>query len=110
MRTYVDITFSSDGTIPTVVAERLRELAGVSILVGHHDVAFDWTDVAEFRQKVKAIHDALVGTHATYRVETIEDDDGSSRFLTWPPAGNDNPAENPGFRSQRRPASPGGDP
>lgn len=105
MRTFIDITFSSDGTVPSVVADRLRDLAGVSIVVGHHDVVLDWSDVEEFRVKVKAIHDALVGTHATDRVETGEDE-GASGTLAWPPSPASEPSENPGSRSRR----PGGAP
>jgi hypothetical protein len=101
MRTYVDVTFSSDGTVATVVAERLRDLAGVTLLTGEHDIAFDWTTVEGFRERIRAIHEALAGTHATYRVMTQEADDTGTPWVAWPPPLQDTPVENPGYKSRR---------
>lgn len=101
MRTYVDISFSSDGTVATVVADRIREIAHVSLITGEHDIVFDWTTVEEFRERIRAIHNALAGTRAMYRVETVLEDGEGGLLSSWPPSLRAEPEENPGYPSRK---------
>jgi len=99
MRTYIDITFSSDGTVPTTVAARIHTIAHVMLLTGPHDIVFEWTTVEEFRTRIRAIHDALVGTKAMYRVVTEDQGEESAWYAPLPPSLRNLPHENPGYRS-----------
>ena len=104
MRTYVDLSFSSDGTIATVVADRIREIARVSLITGEHDIVFEWETVEEFQERLRAIHNALAGTHATYRVQTVSGSEDGLPAVAWPPGLREVPEEHPGYR--RRGPSP----
>jgi hypothetical protein len=97
MRTYVDITFSSEGRPATSVAERLLDRAGLALITGPHDLCFEWSSVEEFQRCVEAIHAALEGTHATYRLETLDDEDDSPEPVSWPPGLRESPRKNPGY-------------
>ena len=103
MRTYIDISFSSGGMIPTVVIERIQSLAEVKFILGEHDIVFDWRTVAEFQRVMKSVHAAFGGTGVTYRVHTVADESDLRPPVVWPPT--DSPAleENPAYpkRAQR---------
>ena len=95
MRTFVDITFAAGGVTPAKVVERLSRVRDISFLKGPHDVVFHWETTEEFWQRVGAIHQALHGTGATYRLETIDDQAIASVVSPWagglPPAEEENP-------------------
>ena len=56
MHTYVDLYFSPDGISPLLIAERLREHAGLSFIVGTHDLVFEWSSVKQFRERLQKLH------------------------------------------------------
>jgi hypothetical protein len=86
MYTYIDLFFSPDGTDPMVVADRLREAASLSFIVGPHDILFEWRTVEEFRAQLAKVHAALAGTGVTYRVQSVEDTPAFVEPVSWPPA------------------------
>jgi hypothetical protein len=97
MRTYVDITFSSDGPSPIDLAERIRETLGLSFIVGSHDLTFEWSTAEEFRGRIEQVHDLLRDTGAYYRVQTAEEEPGRSPIIAWPPALTDGPQRHPAY-------------
>jgi hypothetical protein len=105
MRTYIDISFNSGGVTPTMVIERVQKLTEVRFILGDHDIAFDWRTVAEFRQRMNAIHAAFAGTGVTYRAHTLADESDLQGQLTWPPLGGSANDENPAYPANK--AGPG---
>jgi hypothetical protein len=99
MHTYVDLYFAPDGTSPLEVAERLRDTAGLSYVVGPHDLHFEWMDVEEFRSMMDRIHTALRGTGVTYKVESAADDPMFVEPVQWPPPLRTGPTQHPGYPS-----------
>jgi hypothetical protein len=97
MHTYVDLYFSPNGENPLAIADRLRRQAGVSLIVGPHDIAFEWQTVEEFRTKLSAIHDALQGSDASYRVESVEESPEFIEPTTWPPTIVRSQPSHPGY-------------
>ncbi|MGC2034353.1 MAG: hypothetical protein WA761_02770 [Thermoplasmata archaeon] len=97
MRTYIDITFSSDGPSPIDLAERIRETLGLSFIVGSHDLMFEWSSAEEFRGRIEQVHDLLRDTGAYYRVQTAEEEPGRSPIIAWPPALTDGPQRHPAY-------------
>jgi hypothetical protein len=72
MKTYLTIWFSSEGSGPVEIVERLRSL-GFEPLRGYHDHVYDWkknvnlSDILEFTDK---IHQTLNGLNVLYKIET----------------------------------------
>jgi hypothetical protein len=97
MRTYVDVSFASGGKDAVVVGRRLRAVEDVSFVAGEHDLMFHWQDVEEFEACILAIHKALAGTGATYRVHTTTNGSPLGEPNSWPPGLGDEPPENPAF-------------
>ncbi len=97
MHTYVDLYFSPDGVSPLKIAERLREHAGLSFIVGTHDLVFEWSSVKEFRERLQKLHDALKGTGVTYHCESVIDDPTFIEPTPWPPPLPGVARENPGY-------------
>jgi hypothetical protein len=85
MHTYVNLFFSPDGISPLEIAERLREHAGLSFIVGAHDLVFEWSSVKQFRERLQKLHLALQGTGVTYRLESVIDDPTFIEPTAWPP-------------------------
>ena len=100
-RTYVDISFSSSGMDAHAVARRLQRLAKVTLVAGDHDLYFDWKDTAEFEVHISAIHRALAGTGATYRVRTEVDPAATGKPVGWLPPLEDGPVPNPAYPEPR---------
>ena len=103
MRTYVDVSFSSSGTDAVVVGRRLQALEGVSFIAGEHDLEFQWQDVEEFQARIRAIHKALAGTGATYRVHTMTDNPPFQEPTGWPPVLQQETPANPAFPKRKDP-------
>lgn len=103
-RSFIDISFASSGMNASVVARRLQNLAHVTFISGEHDLYFDWKDIDEFDSHIKAIHDALVGTGAGYRVHTQSEGSQWSKPASWPPPGVETPEENPAFAKRKGPS------
>jgi len=83
MITFIDLIFSPKGEDAARVAAKLQRIPGVSSVMGEHDLVFHWSEPAEFAAKVRAVHTALEGTEATYRVFTVEDTYQSRDPVPW---------------------------
>ena len=101
MHTFIDLVFAADGTSPLEVSERLRSHAGLTFIVGDHDLVFEWTTEEEFRTRLGRLHEALRGTGVTYRVHTTVGASGFVPPASWPPSLDDGPQAHPGYA--RRP-------
>jgi hypothetical protein len=97
MHSYIDLYFAPDGVSPLEIADRLRMAAGLSFIMGPHDLAFEWTNVEEFREMLARVHAALRGTGVTYRVETVSEEPAFVEPIPWPPPAGSTPASHPGF-------------
>jgi hypothetical protein len=85
VRTYIDISYAAGGSDPITVDQRLKGLTHVELLAGSHDIAFDWDDIEQFTSIVRAIHEALAGTGASYRVQTEIEESVGPLYTVWPP-------------------------
>ena len=85
MRTYIDLYFAPESASPLDLARRIRERAGLGFIIGPHDLAFDRTTVDEFRSTLARLHDALKGSGALYRVETVPEEPTFVEPVPWPP-------------------------
>ena len=85
MHTYVDLYFSPDGVSPLAIAERLKKHTGLSYIVGEHDLVFEWSTVAQFRERLNQLHAALKGTGVQYRIESELDEPRFVEPTRWPP-------------------------
>jgi hypothetical protein len=85
MHSYIDLYFTPDSIPPVEVARRIRESAGLSFIIGRHDLAFEWTTEEEFHHLLSKIHEALKGTGVLYRVETVPEDPTFIEPIPWPP-------------------------
>ncbi len=85
MHSYVDLYFTPESLSPLEISDRIKSVAGLSFIMGAHDLVFEWTNEKEFRERLAKIHDALKGTGILYRVETVSDDPGFIEPLPWPP-------------------------
>ncbi len=97
MHTYIDLYFSPDGVSPLTVADRLRRQAGLSYIVGSHDLVFEWSSVPEFRERLGRLHEALRGSGVQYRIESVVDDPTFVEPTPWPPPLPANEREHPGY-------------
>jgi len=97
MHSYVDLYFAPEGVSPLEVSERLRQIAGLSFIIGPHDLAFEWKTVEEFREQLQRIHGALRGMGVMYRIETVPDDPGFVEPVPWPPPINRSATQHPGY-------------
>ena len=70
---------------PLEISERLRKTAGLSFIIGPHDLAFEWGNVEEFQSMLTKVHEALRGTGVFYRVETVSEDPAYIEPIPWPP-------------------------
>lgn len=74
MKTYVTITFNSEGAKPSKVAETLSAL-GFKPLHGIYDFAYNWSgnkrEVIETLQFMDQVHEKLKGCNVQYQVTTI---------------------------------------
>ncbi|MCI4350686.1 MAG: hypothetical protein L3K15_04155 [Thermoplasmata archaeon] len=97
MITFVDLTFSPNGMHAGIVVAKLQHLEGVSSVMGEHDVMFRWKSAAEFDARIRAIHAALHGTGALYRVFTVEDSYQSRDPVPWIPPIEARPTHHPAY-------------
>ena len=85
MHSYIDLFFTPESAPPLEIAKRLRERAGLSFIMGSHDLAFEWRTEEEFHEQLGKIHGALKGTGVLYRVETVQEDPTYIEPIPWPP-------------------------
>ena len=97
MHTFIDLYFAPDGISPLDVADRVRRIAGLSFIVGPHDLVFEWQTVEEFRDRLAKLHDALQGTGVSYRVQSASDDSMFVPPVAWPPSLQTEPQTHPGY-------------
>jgi len=97
MHSYIDLYFTPEGVSPLEVSERLRKTAGLSFIIGPHDLAFEWETVEQFREQLHRVHEALRGLGVSYRVETVAEDPAYVEPIPWPPAFNRGPTTHPGY-------------
>ena len=84
MHSYVDLFFTPESDSPLEISKRIRSAAGLSFIVGPHDLAFEWTTEEEFRTTLTKIHQALKGTGVFYRVETVTEEPAFVEPVPWP--------------------------
>ena len=73
MKTYLVLWFSSEGSEPRVVLEKLLSM-GFKPVRGYYDLAYDWrkeTTVEEILVLSNAVHETLKGLKVLYKLETI---------------------------------------
>ena len=97
MHTYVDLYFTPESASPLVLSERLRTIAGLSFIIGAHDLVFDWEHEHEFQERLAKIHEALKGSGVLYRVETVSEGPDFVPPMPWPPPMPRRDPEHPGF-------------
>ena len=73
MRTYVRMTFHSEGANPMTVVETMRGL-GFEESMGMHDFVYKWKDKAAIDDVIKLMtemHNRLKGLDVNYEITTI---------------------------------------
>jgi hypothetical protein len=73
MKTYVTMTFNSEGSKPSKVAEILSEM-GFRPLHGIYDFAYNWSGKREVNETLAfmdEVHEKLKGCNVQYQVTTI---------------------------------------
>lgn len=83
MITFVDLSFSPEGTDAATVVSRLQRIPGVTSVMGEHDVMFHWRTNDEFSRLIREVHRALGRTGVLYRVFTVEDSYQSRDPVPW---------------------------
>jgi len=97
MHSYIDLYFTPESVSPIEIADRVKRVAGLSFIIGPHDLVFEWRTDAEFHERLSGVHAALKGTGVLYRVETIADEPGFVEPVPWPPPLTRGDAIHPGF-------------
>jgi len=97
MHSYVDLFFTPESVTPFEISDRLKRVAGLSFIIGHHDLTFEWRTEKEFQERLSRIHEALQGTGVLYRVETVPDEPGFIEPVPWPPPLSRDDAIHPGY-------------
>jgi hypothetical protein len=73
MRTYVRMSFHSEGASPVKVLETMRTL-GFEESMGLHDFVFKWkepTKIEDVIQMTTKMHEKLKGLNVSYEITTI---------------------------------------
>ncbi|WP_075057425.1 hypothetical protein [Thermogymnomonas acidicola] len=77
MKTYLKVTFSSEGAKPSEVINRLRSLGFKPVIGGEQDMVYEWggenataEDSIWFADKIQA---TLEGFKVMFQIETLND-------------------------------------
>lgn len=73
MRTFLSVTFSSEGAPPSEVRDRLMRI-GMEAIKGNYDFTYKWDkepDVEMLLMLADKIHTALKGLNVLFSLETI---------------------------------------
>ncbi len=73
MKTFLSVTFNSEGASPSEVRERLMQI-GLNATKGNYDFTYDWDkdpDVEVLFMLANRIHTALKGMNVLFSIETI---------------------------------------
>ncbi len=76
MKTYLSVTFSSEGAKPSEIIMRLRSL-GFKPIMGEHDMVYEWGNNATEEDSLwfaDKIHATLEGFKVIFRIETVKDE------------------------------------
>ncbi len=72
MKTYIKLTFDSEGEKPSEIVDVLHGL-GFESIRGEYDMVYEWDDSAEVKDAVwfaDKIHTTLQGHNVLYSIET----------------------------------------
>lgn len=69
MRIYIELYFSSDGTDPLEILEKMKDL-GFDPVVGRYDFAKDYETPEEYKEIVNDLTQVLKGTDVRYSLTT----------------------------------------
>lgn len=73
MKTYIRLTFNSDGAMPSTVIDRLCML-GFKPCRGHQDLVYEWDKNANVQDAIwfaDKVHTVLEGLSVFYELETV---------------------------------------
>jgi len=73
MKTYLSVTFSSEGASPSEVRDRLMQI-GLQAIKGNYDFIYEWgkdPDLEMLLMLADKIHTALKGMNVLFSIETI---------------------------------------
>ena len=73
MKTYLIVWFSSEGTKPSDISDRLLSM-GFQPVEGEYDYLYDWGNKADINEIIKfgdQVQNTLKGTSALFKFETI---------------------------------------
>ena len=73
MKTYLKVTFNSEGAPPSEVIARLQSL-GFKPITGSYDMVYEWGNSATVEDAIwfaDKIHETLSGYHVLFQIETI---------------------------------------
>ena len=75
MKTYLNVSFSSEGAKPSEVINRLRSL-GFKPIIGEHDMIYEWGDNATTDDSIwvaDKIQATLEGFKVIFHIETLNE-------------------------------------
>ena len=75
MKTYLKVTFNSEGAPPSEVISRLQSL-GFKPITGTYDMVYEWDDHATVEDAIwfaDKIHATLKGFSVLFQIETISE-------------------------------------
>ncbi|MGC8609581.1 MAG: hypothetical protein ACP5UV_06920 [Thermoplasmata archaeon] len=75
MKTYIKVSFSSEGARPSEVINRLRSL-GFKPIIGEHDMVYEWDNGTTLEDTIwfaDKIHATLAGYNIRFEIETVND-------------------------------------
>ena len=73
MRSYLSIWFSSDGTRPSEITQRLLSM-GFRPMKGNYDYVYDWTESPNTEKAIsltEQVHATLKGCNVRFKMETL---------------------------------------
>lgn len=73
MKTYLTVTFNSEGTMPSKVNDILMSM-GFQPITGNYDYVYDWgakSNIKEILWFGDKVHAALKGTKVFFKLETV---------------------------------------
>ncbi len=75
MKTYIKITFHSEGANPSEIMSRLESL-GFKPITGMYDMVYEWDNGATVKDAIwfaDKVHETLKGYDVLFQLETISD-------------------------------------
>jgi len=75
MKTYLKLTFNSEGASPSEIMDRLKSL-GFRPITGMYDMVYEWDNGATVKDAIwfaDKVHETLKGYNVLFQLETISD-------------------------------------